>query len=270
MVQGHRYHFVYAWLLITFWSWNKDNIWQRDAIIMCHGLPSHPYDHTPAGCQKLLREGYVLIFVNYYGTWGSDGICTFENCVDSILKTIEFVVLWQGCESRSDTMYKRKMRRIVLAWGSFWASVALVAGAKSPHVQDIIACSPVINRKEHNTIYPESNLNELARFLATAYKNVRRCSPDAMDRLKSGLLDINPGEYVDVLKDKNICLIHAKSDPQISYAYTKVFLKRLRKWKWHHVSYSPAIGRHIILFLFDVPRIHRQIKKFLRRDAVAI
>lgn len=47
--------------------------------------------------ERLLDEGFVLLYPHYRGTWSSDGTMSWEGCVETIVEAVRFL---QGGEGR--------------------------------------------------------------------------------------------------------------------------------------------------------------------------
>jgi hypothetical protein len=60
-------------------------------MIVCPGLPGHPYSRNPAKLEGLIEKGFVLLYPDYIGTWGSYGKMSWEKCVDTVSQSIEFI-----------------------------------------------------------------------------------------------------------------------------------------------------------------------------------
>ena len=227
--------------------WFKDGIdpdMKHRFIISCHGLPSHPYQHNPAKMERLLDEGYILVFPNYIGTWASDGHMTWENCVRTITGTIGFLESGKarkvGQYTGDGSIIRWKVHDISLLGGSFGGSVALVAGAKSG-VQNIIAIAAPTDWRNHSRIPEESAepIEDLYDAVMEGWGNLWRIPREEWDRLVDGSCDLNPIDYADVLKGKRVMLIHGEADEVVS-------VKRSRHL---HELLADGDGKHELLVL---------------------
>lgn len=218
-------------------------------IIMCHGCPSHPYDRNPALNQRYLNKGgFVLVYSDYIGTWASYGQCNFENSVETVLKTIDFLNGGTATDLRSGEHIKWVVNDIVLMGGSFGGSVVLVAGAKSKDVRKIIAASPVTDWRTHNKIgREEEDLTQTWGILEKGFENCWRVKREDYFKLVRGELDLNPVDYIDILKDKDVFLIHGRYDKQVSCMRSNDIYRELKRGKGKHQIYLTKKNGHIVL-----------------------
>ena len=179
------------------------------AILFCYGIPSHPFDRFPFGLESYLRQGYTLVYPHYEGTFGSDGVCTIENAVDSVVATAQALYAGKFYNLVSEDQFNIKPRRIILAGGSFGGSVALIAAAISDEIKNVISVAGPID-------YKGKDLSRLESKLQGAYKKEWTISPLAWEEFLQGKADINPIDYIDKLVKKNICLIHGIKDTVVS------------------------------------------------------
>lgn len=235
-------------------------------IISCHGLPSHPYQHNPAKMENVLDAGYVMVFPNYIGTWASEGVMSWENCVKTILETIKFIKSGKGKKVSHSENIKWKVKDITLLGGSFGGSVALVAGAKSD-VEKIISVAGPTNYRDHSKIPEESAepIEDLYYEVKEGWGNLWRVSKAEWDRLAKGECDLNPVDYKDVLKDKDTMLIHGKKDEVVAVKRAKQLHKELKKGKGNHklmLLDEGHIGNHIL----GKKKVFSKVKEFLENQ----
>jgi dipeptidyl aminopeptidase/acylaminoacyl peptidase len=58
--------------------------------VLCHGFPGNNADVLGLG-ERLMREGFNALALNYRGTWGSEGLLTIANSLDDVVSAIRFV-----------------------------------------------------------------------------------------------------------------------------------------------------------------------------------
>lgn len=245
----------------------KENILSKKPvrfIIMCYGWPSHPYDHNPALNQKLLQNNFVLVYPDYIGTWASKGEFNVDNSVSTILQTINFLKKGSSYEMRHNSRISWKAKDITLIGGSFGGSVALVAGAKSKEVNKIIAASPVTDWRTHNNLkWEEEDLSQTFNFIQRAYNNLWRMKEKDFKRLEKGSVDLNPADYIEILKNKNVFLIHSRDDASVSYHRSEELYKELIKGKGDHKLFLTNNDKHVTQQFFDLPKYYNEIKSWL-------
>jgi len=197
------------------------------AILFCYGIPSHPFDRFPFGLESYLKQGYVLIYPHYEGTFGSNGVCTIENTVDSVVITAHGLLAGKFYNLVPDDQFNIKLRRIILAGGSFGGSVALIATAKSDKIKDVISVAGPID-------YRGKNFSRLENILKEAYGKEWNISALAWGKFLQGKSDINPIDYLDKLKNKNIYLIHGKKDTAVSVDHSTRLNEMLKNGSGKH------------------------------------
>lgn len=252
--------FKHSGILMTFWSSSRSWSETKKFVVMCHGCPSHPFDHTPACNGKLLESGVVLVYPNYIGTWGSNGVCSFENAVDTVLEVVRFIKSGIGVDARSKKTLNWNPESILLVGASFGGSVVLCAGARSPDVAGIVSCSPVIDWKEHNSTGDESPLEETVSFIRDAYDQLWRCDEESLEKFARGEIRMNPIEYADELQSKRVLLIHDRRDPQILWQKVDAFAKTVAPKE--NILHTQDQGRHILLHHLDETELFEKIRAF--------
>jgi pimeloyl-ACP methyl ester carboxylesterase len=222
------------------------NMWSKDGLqvdrdyrfmIFCYGLPSHPYQHSPAKVERLIEEGFVLLYPNYVGTWASYGTMSWEKCVDTALRSVDFLKRGKGEELRGNSVVSWKVKDITLVGGSFGGSVALVAGAKSEDVKFIVSVAAPTNWRDHSRIPEETGepIDELFHSIQRGWENLWRIpSKKEWRRLATGNVDLNPVDYVEKLRDKNVLLIHGELDNIVSLKRSVGLHERIKNGKGKH------------------------------------
>jgi len=117
-------------------------------IIMLHGYPGDEQNLDLA--QAIRRAGWNVVFFHYRGAWGSGGTFSVEHAMEDIGAIIDYVSLPQ-----SQSGFRIDASRIALVGHSMGAYLALLAGARLPVIQHIIAISPVNLGHAFATMNPE-------------------------------------------------------------------------------------------------------------------
>lgn len=230
--------FKFGGIVATMWygeNLSPDKV--RRFIISCHGLPSHPYQHNPAKMEPLLDKGFVMLFPNYIGTWGSSGTMSWENCVRTVHRAIDFLKAGSGNNLYDNAEVTWEVKDVTLLGGSFGASVVLVAGAKSADVKNIIAVAGPTNWKDHSRIPEEAAepIEELFNVVQRGWSHLWRIpGKEEWMRLVEGTADLNAVDYVDSLKEKNILLIHGGDDTIVAAKRSRELYKSIKKGKGKH------------------------------------
>jgi len=205
-------------------------------MIFCHGLPGHPYQFNPAKIECLIKRGFVLVFPDYIGTWASYGNMSWENCVATILQTIAWLKKGEGRELRDNTKVGWGLKDIILVGSSFGGSIALVAGAKSDDIQKIISFAAPIDYRSHSKIKGEDEpIEDLYEVVVREAGALWRIADKGeWRRLVRGDADINPIDYVEFLKNKDVFLVHGDKDRVVSVKRSDNLFRSLRTGKGTH------------------------------------
>lgn len=226
-------------------------------IVFCYGMPSHPFDRFPFGLEAYLRQGYILAYPHYEGTFGSDGICTLENAVDSVVMTAQAVLNEDIHDLISGEQMNIGARRVILVGGSFGGSVALLAAAKSNKINTVISVAGP-------TDYRGRDFSKLEDTLKRAYKKEWNVEPLVWKALAQRTIDINPIDYADTLRQKNTYLIHGADDPIVSPEHSTKLYEMLRNGLGkHRILIEPSVG-HIGSHYIGVEHVHNSVESWLK------
>jgi len=240
-------------------------------LIMCHGCPSHPFDHNPALLQQYLETGMILVYPSYLGTWASDGGCTLANAVDSVLGTIDLISDGSGAELRHGTRVSWKAKEIVTVGASFGGAVSLIACAKSDRVLRSIAISPVTDFRTHNRNgLKEEDLLLTWNALDSSFRRLWRLNRAAYDCLIEGTLDLNVVDYIERLRSKTILLIHSKGDTAVSVERSRSLHRELDSDYESCQLLITEHGEHLLLFHLGEPALQKQVFQWLQESVPPI
>ncbi|MBD3202904.1 prolyl oligopeptidase family serine peptidase [Candidatus Woesearchaeota archaeon] len=224
-------------IAFTLWIKNKiDKSKNYDFMIFLHGLPSHPYQHNPAKLEHFFDKNIILVFPNYIGTWASEGVMSWESCVKTIIRTID-IIKKKSVKTIDNQRLKWDLNRIILVGNSFGGSIALVAGAKSKDINFIISVAAPTNWENHSRFNDEKAepIEELYYKIKKGWTNLWRIpNMKEWQRLVKGVADINPIDYINILKNKNIFLLHGEKDHVVVSKRSKELFSLLKKGKGHH------------------------------------
>ncbi len=103
-------------------------------LILLHGLPGNERGLDIA--QSLRRAGYNVLYFNYRGSWGSKGTFGFQNAIDDVKETINYL---------SDSLNRESLKvdheRIFIAGHSMGAGIGLIAGLQDPRIKGVVGVS---------------------------------------------------------------------------------------------------------------------------------
>lgn len=253
------------WIFFTLWSKDRNFAQYKNLIIALHWCPSHPFDHVPYNLDWFIDNDYIILFPNYYGTWGSDGQCDFDNCIDTINDLIDIIIYGTIKSNYDNQEIILKNMNIILFWASFGWHIALCTWALHPHIKNIIAFSPIVNRDTHNKEWDEADMWSLVNILQWTYHNLRRCTLQWLENLSHWKLKYSAENLLKYFDNKNILIIHWKNDPQVNWLKSEAFIKKLTDTfdnknyefqaienKWHlllHNCFESYLQEYVIKFL---------------------
>jgi pimeloyl-ACP methyl ester carboxylesterase len=206
-------------------------------IIVCPGLPGHPYSRNPAKLEKLIEKGFVLVYPDYIGTWASYGTMSWEKCVDTVLQSIEFIKKGRGESAYDMSKSSWRVKDIILLGGSFGGSVVLVAGAKTEDIRFIISVTAPTTWRNHSRIpeEPGEPIEGLFDSIQRGWENLWRIpNRKEWDRLATGDMDLNPIDYIEELSEKNTLLVHGEIDNVVTARRSMDLHQQLLKGKGKH------------------------------------
>lgn len=228
----------------------------KKAVVFAYGLPGSPMRHDSPAVTKFLQKGYMVWIPHYIGTFGSFGICTFENAPETILKTVQQI---KG--GRAVSVWGKKLHwnihNTLLAGCSFGGAAALVAGAKSPFIKDIAVLAALTDVRKGRLPLP-TYLNAWKR----AYCNEWRTNERHWKRLAKGALDLNASDYGNELRDKNVFIAHQKGDPVVDVSQAINLYNIIKGGQGRHQIMILSGNMHLGSGDFADPKIFNAIMKW--------
>ncbi len=205
--------------------YKKDN--NGLVIIFCMGIPSKSNFEELA--KKYVDEGFVFIHPKYIGSWESYGDFSIKSCKETISSIV------QGIRNKNLlSVFGEKIdlnvKKIFLLGHSFGGSVALTTGADLD-IDGIIAQSPITDYRLHakQKEYAEEDLLQLYDFLRLGFENVyRNLKKGDWDNFCENGDEINPADYIDKLKAKDVLILHGKKDKSVSYKKSRLFFGKIK------------------------------------------
>ena len=234
-------------------------------LVFCYGLPGKPLDENSETVKKFLKNDFVVVCPEYIGTFSSYGKFYIENTIETVLKTIKFIRKGEARELWSMQRCHWKTKDITLIGGSFGGSVALVAGAKSRGVKNIIAISSPIDWREHSKSKKEENLEELYSIIKRGWENIWRiASKKNWQKFVSGKLDMNPVDYIKELRNKNIMLIHSQNDKVVSVQRSITLFQQLKEGRGKSELLILKNERHCSNNILAKEKVFKETSLFLK------
>ncbi len=239
----------------------------QNVIIVAYGMPGAPVQRNTPFVIKAVERGFTIVAPHYIGTFDSYGKFNIENAVSTIIKTAEFVHKGEGKNMLKDSLVKWQIKAITLLGWSFGGSVALVAGAKSPYVNKIIAISAPTDYRTHAKSYNEEKLEGLSKTMSLLYPNTWRIDPqEAWSKFLKGKLDLNAIDYVNKLNRKEILFIHGTNDTVVNSKRAKELYEKLDKNKFKKEILLLKDKGHIDVKDLDENDIFDRISSFIGKD----
>ncbi|MBI4896226.1 MAG: prolyl oligopeptidase family serine peptidase [Candidatus Aenigmarchaeota archaeon] len=200
----------------------------RQHIVLLYGMLSNPPSADDGAVQTLIKHKFAVWCPHYEGTFASDGVCTFDNAVESVICAVKLMNGQSALELFREKTVTWNPLPVILAGSSFGASVALVAGAKIPEIKNIVALAgPSDFRKQ-------TNIKRYYGPWKNGWKQTWRISAAAWSRVSRKSPNINPILYSKKLREKNILLIHAIDDPVVNIAQSQTLYDALREGTGDH------------------------------------
>lgn len=114
-----------------FYPSEKDN--PSPAMILLHGYPGN--ENNPLGLAEGLHSSGINILVfNYQGTFSSEGIFNYENCMNDIEVALDFLK-----QKNNIRQFAIDTSRIVICGYSHGGSMVLTAAIHNPEIKNIIS-----------------------------------------------------------------------------------------------------------------------------------
>ena len=231
----------------------------KRAIVVGYGLLSSPMSHHTPIVKKLANSGFLIFIPRYYGTYESDGVCTFENAANSMLDTVKLVKLGKAQDAWGEKL-RWNAKQIILAGGSFGGSAALVAGAKSKDVKKIVA---VATPTDYRT---KRGIAAYRVIWSIGYKNTWRCAKNAWKKFIAGDIDLNAIDYTEQLKKKDVLLMHGSKDKIVSPKYSELLYNKLADGKgFHKLIIIKGAGHSSIMGFLMRPGVFKQFVEWLKK-----
>lgn len=204
------------------------------AIIHAKGGPSLGDDGDSALWPVASKNNYILFVPDYIGYCHSYGVFNFENCVNTIYEAENFL---NGTTPAIDTLsgieIKLECTDILLIGSSWGASIApFISKYKKSSIQNIGLIKPVTNWKtQGKTTYPEENTTETNHYLSIGWENVYRdyINSEWPKIFNGELSEFNPIDNINLLKDKNIFIVHGKKDTAIHWEKSLNYVNEYKK-----------------------------------------
>lgn len=136
--------------LIAGFMYRTNGSQKHPTMLLLHGFPGNERNLDIA--QLVRSKGWNVLYFDYRGSWGSQGIFSFKNCVEDVVNVVGF------CKKYQDSL-KVDTSRIVLFGHSMGAWVCIKALELIPTVKKGIALSTWNIGTYYNSISPKTGRN---------------------------------------------------------------------------------------------------------------
>lgn len=192
------------------------------AIILCEGLPTVPKRQETI--EYLAKQGFLVFYPRFRGTWESDGEFLVQKPVDDIRDIIELIKSGNVQELFNLKTFSFDIQRISVLGASFGGAIALTSSSL-PDVHKVVALSPVVDFKLFNTKYPEQDLKQVGEFMLRAFTNGYRFTAQNWVRLLNGEI-INPTESLNQGGTEKVLIIQCVDDSTVNHISVGEFAKQ--------------------------------------------
>lgn len=185
---------------------------------------------APSGSSKkeclqfLARQGYVVVFPRYRGTWESDGHFLKQSPADDIRDVIlELEKKKSVINVATGEVFPVKIKAVHLFGGSF-GGPAVLMNTHLSIVKKVIAYSPVIDWSVEGEDEP---FDEFVRYSCLGYSGAYR-PKHTSDWQKLVRTDFyNPIAHVKTIDGKKVFIMHAKDDTNVPYDPVVPFAEKI-------------------------------------------
>jgi len=143
------------------------------------------------------------------------GLLHFEEMINTIKYSVDF---FSSPDIKDN--YNVLIDEILLLGISFGGSISLLVGSEENKIKKIISLCPITNFRQHSKDpkIPELDYSNLYELIAKNYADsIKIRSREEWTNVCNGNSILNPVDYVEKLKDKEILLIHGKLDEEVNY-----------------------------------------------------
>ncbi len=223
----------------------------KKVIIFTSGMPSVP--KLTEVLNFYSKKGFWVFHPRYRGSWESSGSFLKHSPEKDLLDVIDGI-LNGFTDILNKKKYSIKFKKLYLFGGSFGGPAAILA-SRDQRVNKAIALSPVIDWGHLGRAEP---IDEVLKYTREAFGEAYRINNSNWEKLKSGSF-YSPAYHAKEIDGSKLLIFQAKDDESIPWKPTVKFCRstgtKLELWKK---------GGHLSSSMFMNPRIHKNIKSFLK------
>lgn len=192
-------------LLGTFFITN--GVGPHPTVILLHGFPGNQVNFDVA--HALQRAGFNILVFRYRGCWGSEGIYSFQNCIDDVNNVIDYL-----CKEKVVEQFRIDKNKIIIIGHSMGGFFGLMNCIKNKNINSVAALS-VFNPGLISE-YIKNNIEVKEKAIENLNTGIEFCSGTTAENLINEMLESaknwNLLSYVRDLREKNILLIGSEFD----------------------------------------------------------
>lgn len=182
------------------------------SVILLHGFPGN--SSSPYGlAERLNKNGLNILVFNYEGSFNSEGIFSWENCLADVGAAITFLKQMKTMEQ-----FAIDTSKITVCGCSLGAAFALSAAVHNPEINSVIAVvggndlSIYLQRMKNDPAYRDVFEKRIAKSAASGIRGDSAYIHNYFDELIPKYEYFDLIKNADKLKNRQICFITAWLD----------------------------------------------------------
>lgn len=198
-------------------------------IVWLPGLPNKPMADDMG--KPLFDLGFTVLQARYPGSWQSYGNFGPTSSLEGAILGLELLSKGKTINLNNQLEVEWDIRHLVLVGHSYGGAIAVSVLGLSNLADAAVALCPLLEPEMQNANHslPEDDLSTLYPYLKRCHENVfRNLDDDEWNNFISGRHPAVPSNYLDLLKDKNLLLIHGSEDKSIRPYHTENFYRALK------------------------------------------
>ncbi len=198
-----------------------------DAIIILPGFPSGN-DFTDL-IDFFYNKGYHVFVPRYRGMYQSTGVFLSKNPIDELVSFLDNLdsgfakSLWDGKKQGF------RINKKIIVGAGFGGALALGLAAKSGKISHLMLQAPIWDFNTHNVNGDEQDMEKMAGFVKSAYKNCYRFTFKNFKRKMKKFTELTPDFYMQKVKQMPVLVMHDPNDKIVSFKHSQEKMEWLQK-----------------------------------------
>jgi len=179
----------------------------RPTLLLLHGFPGNERNFDLA--HAIRRLGWNVMIFHYRGTWGSDGIFTFENALGDIKVALEYLR-----SEKARQTFQVDPERLFIGGNSFGGFAAILAAQEDPEIKGCIALSVYDLGRMGGLIQqdPEAEADMMAMFASCVIPTIGGSEEALRQEVLKHQADWDISGKAALLKDRPVLLMAGTRD----------------------------------------------------------